>query len=119
MSGEGLHYESLIAGIELPDPNDRHVLAAAIKGQAQAIITYNLSDFPREKLDPFGVEAIHPDDFIVYQFDLNEAAVCRAVQKQRATLKNPPVSVERLLETLSGQSLPKTVGRLSRFADLL
>jgi predicted nucleic acid-binding protein len=112
-------YESLIESLVLPDPNDRHVLAAAIKARADVIVTANLSDFPSENLEPYGIEALHPDDFIVYQFDLNEAAVCRAVRKQRAGLKNPPMTVEQLLEILAGQSLPKTVGRLRPFAQLL
>jgi predicted nucleic acid-binding protein len=112
-------YEPLIDGLDLPDRDDRHVLAAAIKAQAQAIITYNLSDFPAEKLEPFGIEAVHPDDFIMYQFDLHEAAVCRAVRKQRAALRKPPQSIDQLLDTLGKQSLPKAVARLRPFAQLL
>jgi predicted nucleic acid-binding protein len=112
-------YESLIDGLDLPDPDDRHVLTAAIKGHAQAIVTSNLADFPADKLGPYGIEAIHPDDFIVYQFDLHEAAVCGAVRKQRAALKRPPQTVDQLLETLERQALPKTVARLRPFAALL
>ncbi|MFT5433231.1 MAG: hypothetical protein ACI9OJ_003936, partial [Myxococcota bacterium] len=57
-------YEPLIAGLKLPDADDRHVLAAAIRCGAQTIITANLKDFPAAVLHPLGVEAIHPDDFI-------------------------------------------------------
>ena len=55
----------------LPDAHDRHVLAAAICGHADAIVTFNLGDFPAEALTPFGVQAQHPDDFLLNQLDLN------------------------------------------------
>jgi hypothetical protein len=112
-------YEDLIAGLALPDPDDRHVLAAAIRAKADAIVTFNLADFPAASLEPYGVEAIHPDDFLICQFDLNPPAVCRAVRKQRASLRNPPQSVEQVLDTFARQRLPQTVERLRRYADFL
>lgn len=57
-------FDQLIGILELPDPNDRHVLAAAIKGRADVIVTGNLKDFPRSKLAPWGIEAQHPDEFL-------------------------------------------------------
>ncbi len=62
-------YESLIPTLELPDPGDRHVLAAAIRVGADFIVTFNLKDFPEEALAPYGVEAIHPDEFSLYLID--------------------------------------------------
>lgn len=56
-------YEDLIAGLSLPDKDDRHVLAAAIRCGAQAIITWNIRDFPADHLSPFGIAACTPDDF--------------------------------------------------------
>ncbi|MDB5321985.1 MAG: hypothetical protein JWN40_3616 [Phycisphaerales bacterium] len=112
-------YEGLIDGLQLPDPDDRHVLAAAIRARADVIVTFNLADFPAASLDEYGIKARHPDDFLVYQFDLNPAAVCRAVRKQRAALKNPPQTVEQLLDTLARQMLPQTTQRLRGFTDLL
>ena len=112
-------YTDLISSLTLPDPNDRHVLAAAIKAHANVIVTFNLADFPDSVLARYCVEAQHPDDFLVYQFDLDSAAVCRAVQKQRAALKNPVVSVSDLLDTLARQQLPRTVERLRPFSSLL
>jgi predicted nucleic acid-binding protein len=112
-------YEDLIEAIKLPDPDDRHVVAAAIRARADVIVTFNLKDFPTELLAPHGIEAQHPDDFIVYQFDLNPAAVCRAVHKQRENLKHPPYTVDQLMDTFVAQSLPQTVGRLRAYSTLL
>ena len=75
-------YESLIAGLELPDPDDRHVLAAAIRGAAQVIVTANLRDFPAERLRPYHVEAQHPDDFVLGLIDLAPGAVASIVGQQ-------------------------------------
>src|SRR5437773_233930 len=63
-------YEDLVAGLKLPDGDDRHVLAAAVRGGAQSIVTFNLRDFPKEALAPYGVEAVHPDDFVFDVIDL-------------------------------------------------
>jgi hypothetical protein len=70
-------YEGLIPSLSLPDQDDRHVLAAAIVGRCDAIITQNLRDFPEERLAPFGIEIQHPDDFICNQFALSASAVCK------------------------------------------
>lgn len=112
-------YEALIDGLELPDPDDRHVLAAAIRTRASVIVTFNLKDFPNEVLEPFGIEAQHPDEFLTHLLDLAPGGVCAAVKNQRAALKNPPKSVEELLATLEQQQLPETVARLREFAELL
>jgi predicted nucleic acid-binding protein len=67
-------YEDLIEGLHLPDPDDRHVLAAAIRGRADVIVTANVRDFPAVVLTPFEIEAQHPDEFIVHLFDLAPGA---------------------------------------------
>src|SRR5450631_1494690 len=68
-------YEPLIGSLHLPDLDDRHVLAAAIRARAQIIVTFNLSDFPPEALTDWDVEAKHPDDFLVDQFHLDAISV--------------------------------------------
>ena len=112
-------YESLIEGLDLPDPDDRHVLAAAIRSHADAIVTLNLKDFPEESLRQYGIEVIHPDDFILYQIDMAPTSCCLAFQAQRAALKNPPLCVETFLATLQKQQLPQTVSKLREFSDFL
>lgn len=86
------NFEPLIDGLQLPDANDRHVLAAAIKCNAQIIVTSNLKDFPPEFLEPYGIEAMRPDEFIEHQFGLSPGAVIAAVKRIRARLKNPKMS---------------------------
>lgn len=105
-------YEQLIESFELPDPDDRHVLAAAVRIGAQAIVTFNLDDFPARLLEPLGVEAKHPDDFMMDTLDLAPAAVGAAVTQQAAALKNPTKTIPELLETLQRQGLTRAVARL-------
>lgn len=108
-------YEGLIDHIQLPDEDDRHVLAAAIRCGADAIITRNLKDFPKVELSKHGIEAIHPDDFVINNIDLNIARVLEAARKQRASLKNPIVDVDTFLDILLKQGLPQTVEVLKTY----
>ncbi len=82
-------YEALIETLDLPDPNDRHVLAAAIRCNADAIVTCNAKDFPPDQLSAYAIEIIHPDDFVVYQLDMAAGTVCRILREQRMALKSP------------------------------
>jgi hypothetical protein len=112
-------YESLIEALQLPDPNDRHVLAAAIRCNADAIVTFNLKDFPRDALAPYGIDAIHPDDFIYYQIDMAPARCCSAFRSQRLALNNPSVDVDAFLATLQRQQLPQSVSKLREFVEFI
>ncbi|AJQ46017.1 MULTISPECIES: PIN domain-containing protein [Pseudomonas] len=112
-------YDSLVEGLDLPDEDDRHVLAAAIKCNASVIVTFNLKDFPKAVLGVFDIEPLHPDDFIADLWDLDKAAVLEAAQRQRISLKNPPHSVQQYLDRLLQQKLPETVKLLSEFKFLL
>jgi predicted nucleic acid-binding protein len=112
-------YEPLIASLTLPDPDDRHVLAAAIVGRCDVIVTQNRRDFPEAALAPFAIEAQHPDVFLYNHLSLAPGVVCSAVRKVRARLRNPPFSVEDYLATLTRQGLVATVGELQSFVDLL
>ncbi len=112
-------YEDLIASLSLPDPDDRHVLAAAIRAGATVIVTYNLKDFPAETLARFDIEAQHPDDFLVSLLDQSPGMVCAAVKRQRESLRNPPKTALELLATLESQGLTQAVARLRQFGELI
>lgn len=112
-------YEGLIAGLTLPDPDDRHVLAAAIRCNASVIVTFNQKDFPADVLASYGVESQHPDEFVENLFDLDAAAVVAAAQRQRAQLKNPPIDVDRYLEILFRQGLVQTTKALATYRAIL
>jgi predicted nucleic acid-binding protein len=113
------NYEYLIESLVLPDSNDRHVLAAAIVGHADAIVTFNLKDFPEEYVGSHGVEVLHPDDFLVAQYDLNQIKVLSAVKAIRGKLKKPPMTAEQLIDVYEQQGLPQFCKLLRAAVDLL
>lgn len=112
-------YEDLIDSLKLPDPDDRHVLAAAIVGGCNVIVTQNLKDFPEESLSPHDIMAQHPDDFILSLLKVRTKAFCAAVRIIRGRLRNPPYSVEGYLENLNRSGLHMTSSELRKFVDLL
>lgn len=114
-------YESIIPGLKLPDPNDRHVLAAAIRSGSNVIVTFNLKDFPAAILASYSVEAQHPDEFLTHLLDLHPWTFCKTVREQREDLVNPTQTAVELLETLErqGAGLPLTTARLREMVDLL
>jgi predicted nucleic acid-binding protein len=112
-------YEDFVESLSLPDPNDRHVLAAAIRAGASVIVTCNRADFPVQTLARFGIEAQHPDDFLLGLLELAPDVVCAAVKRQRESLHNPPRTAEELLATLEKQGLTQAVARLRQFVELL
>lgn len=112
-------YKPIVEGLKLPDPDDRHVLAAAIRARAEIIVTFNYKDFPQAILDEYDIFTEHPDDFIGNLIDLNQNAVALAVKTQRQRLKNPPYSQYEFLEILRKQQLTKTVSFLEDIIDLI
>jgi predicted nucleic acid-binding protein len=112
-------YEHLIFGLNLPDPNDRHVLAAAIHTTASTIVTFNLKDYPAIVLAKYGIEALHPDDFILLLAEIDLSAVLMAVKRVRGSLKNPTKTTSEYLEILEKQSLPQIVSLLREYEELL
>jgi predicted nucleic acid-binding protein len=109
----------LIPSLTLPDPDDRHVLAAAIHCHASRIVTKNLKDFPMANLAQYGIGAQHPDPFLLELLNADEVAFCAAIKAVRQRLKNPPKTAEEYLLTLEQQELAQTVERLREFVDLI
>lgn len=112
-------FEDRIKTLTLPDPDDRHVLAAAIHAQANIIVTQNLKDFPQSVLTLYGIEAQHPDLFIRRLLQHDAGAVIAAAHQQRANLQNPPRTVADYLNTLERQGLTQTIAILRTFAAVL
>jgi hypothetical protein len=108
----------LIKNLELPDPNDRHVLAAAIKAKAEVIVTSNFKDFPKLELNKYGIEAQHQDTFITNLIDLHPVQVIEAVGKCHQRRKKPPCSFEEYLMRLQKQELPNTVSMIKEFKNI-
>lgn len=103
----------------LPDPDDEHVFATAVAGSADAIVTFNIKDFPADVARDLGVEIRHPDQFLVNVIDLDPARALKALRLQREALKNPPMSAETFLDKLRGAGLVQTHLRLTALAGLL
>ena len=109
----------LVGNVTLPDPDDQHVLAAAVAGHADCIVTANLRDFPAEIIGPYGIEAIHPDRFIVNQWDLDAIAAMSAFKRMRARWRKPEATPEDFASALERNGLPETGQRIRDAADLI
>jgi hypothetical protein len=105
-------YEGRIPTLSLPDANDRHVLAAAIKAGAAVIVTFNLSDFPAHTLLEFGIRPAHPDLFFLALFDNDPALFLEAAQQHRASLHSPPKSATDYIQTLRATGLRRLALRV-------
>jgi predicted nucleic acid-binding protein len=106
-------YEQLIEGLQLRDPDDRHVLAAAIKAGAQIIVTAD-KDFTPADLAPWNIEAKHPDDFVLDQIDINDRMVWGCVQQIAISRRQHPVTVEDVLGELDRSGLVRSAAELRR-----
>jgi predicted nucleic acid-binding protein len=105
-------HEHFLPTLQLPDPNDRHVLAVAIHIQAEYIVTFNLDDFPNTILKQYGIEAISPDEFVVRLIRTKKNRVLEAIKSHRSDLTRPTKTVDEYLATLEKQGLPMTVAFL-------
>ena len=110
---------TLCAPFQLPDADDRHVLAAAIVGRCDVIVTQNLKDFPDAAPAPYGIIAQHPDEFLYNNLNFAQAVFCSAVQKVRRRLQNPPYTIDEYFDILTRQGLVVTTAGLKPFSDLL
>lgn len=108
-------FEHRIDHLTLPDPDDRHVLAAAIHCRAEVILTRNLKDFPASVLGKHGLHAQAPDPFLHALLMANAESVIATARQHRANLINPPKTVEEYLASLEQQGLHRTVAALREY----
>jgi hypothetical protein len=112
-------WQACAGGLSLPDPDDVHVLAAALAGHADCIVTANLKDFPTEAVGALGIEVIHPDQFIVAQWDLDQLVAVAAFKRMRARWKKPSATPEHFAEAMERGGLPATAQRLREAIELI
>ena len=105
-------FEPLIEVLDLPDPDDRHVLAAAIKVGAQMIVTDNLRDFPADRLAQWDIEARSADHFAHAMVDLDPKRVFGIVQQMADSRTRPPMDVDDVLAALERGGLVEAVAAL-------
>lgn len=109
----------LVGFCNLPDPNDRHVLAAAIAGHVDCIVTANLRDFPPGICENYNIEVLDPDRFIINQWDLDHLTTMAAFKRMRARWKKPEATPEDFAQALERGRLPTTAQRIREAADLI
>jgi hypothetical protein len=96
----------------LPDPDDRHVLAAAIRARAQVIVTDNRKDFPADVLRCWDIEPKDADDFVSDQIGLNAKVVWGCVQQIANSWRRPPGTIGDVLTSLERCGLVQAVAEL-------
>ena len=112
-------YEALIPSLQLPDPDDRHVLAAAIVGRCDTIVTQNIRDFRENVMAPYGIDVQHPDTFLCNHFHLAPGVFLTALRKVRGRLKNPPYTAKEYLAILTRQGLVATAAKLEQYSGVI
>ena len=112
-------YEQLIDALELPDPDDRHVLACAIQTKAAVIVTNNLKDFPSEVLEHHEIFAVGLDDFIADTLDLAGAEAVAALKTMRERFQNPAIDADELILRIETLGLTQTADILAEYRELL
>lgn len=106
------NYETLVDSLTLPDEKDRHVLAAAIKTNANVIVTNNIKDFPNDYLSSFGLTAKAADDFITDTIDLNNELAVEAFRALVLNRTNPNLDEFEILDRFRKNGLVATANYL-------
>ena len=112
-------HEALEDALALPDPDDRHVLAAAIMSRTDVVVTDNLRDFPPAAVEPLDIEAMTADAFLAHLHDLHPDEVLAAMRALRRAYRHPPYSPGELLRDLAAKGLPELAARLGGREDHL
>ena len=103
-----------IIGSMTCDEGDRHILAAAVRGNAELLVTFNLRHFPAIALRPYDIEARHPDDFLLDQLELRESMVLASVDEVLSCYDNPPMTMAEYLDLLSRAGVSGFAEQLGR-----
>lgn len=106
-------YEDLIEAMTC-DAKDRHVLAAAVRGNAEVLVTFNGKDFPDSSTASYDVAVVTPDDFLLDQLDLYPGLTVGALRAQVCGFKSPPMTVEELLGYLARADVPNFAAEVQR-----
>ena len=112
-------YEYLVNQLTLPDPDDRHVLAAAIFGDCNWLVIFNTRHFPKRVLASYALQAIGPDEFLVNLLLANPTGFCTSLRSILARLQNPPYTFAEYLTNLEQHSLVRTATELKQYGQLL
>ncbi|MEU4504036.1 PIN domain-containing protein [Streptomyces sp. NPDC024089] len=116
----GTFPDSLVSGHEVlipamaNDPKDRHVPAAAVRGQAQAVVTLNVKDFPAEASDPYEIEVMRPDDFLLDMLDLAPVEMNSVLRAQAGSYRREPRDLHGLLDRLDAGGAPQFAAEFRR-----
>ena len=112
-------YQDLIENLVLPDPDDRHVLAAAIVARANVIVTFNTKDFPKEKIERFGLHAKHPDEFFLDLSSIDNDEFVAAAMKDLNHYASPTLTFENYISGLRKARIPQTADYINQFKILM
>lgn len=112
-------YAGLIENLTLPDPDDRHVLAAAIIGRASCIVPFNLMHFPSNYLESFNLRAVHPGDFLLDTESMDPAAFAGAMIRDFQHYQSPPLAFADYVTSLSNAGVPRAAAEIKKLDVLL
>lgn len=107
-------YDNLVGRMTC-DPKDRHVLAAAVRANAEVLVTFDVGGFPTESVAQFEIEIVHPDDFLRDRLDLLPSLVTGVLEHLADVYENPPVTIDQLLRSLGRAGVPRFSQEAARY----
>jgi predicted nucleic acid-binding protein len=109
-----IHGYDTLAGSMTCDPKDRHVLAAAVRGDAEVLVTFNTEDFPEASTEAYDLTVVHPDDFLLDQLDLYPGVTMGVLRDQARSYTSPAMAVEDLLGRLASAGVTRFAAEARR-----
>jgi hypothetical protein len=106
-------YEPLIEAMTC-DEKDRHVLAAAVRGGAEVVVTFNVDDFPTASTEPYDITVVSPDDFLLDQLDLYPGLTVKVLRDQAARFTSPAMTIEGLIGHLAAAGVTRFAAEVHR-----